>query len=295
MPDPPHAAADDTLRGLCAAIFAVPEQVEQVTHHPVGRPLVIAPHRHPWMLQFDLMVRCDGEVTTADGTAPIARCTLMTTYPGEQHGYRLVAGRDDAHVYHLKLAVRGQRPLADSKPFPRLLVDQPEPAALVRAFDELVRLRETQKITDPLVLAAVARVLALWPTHASLSAPGGQLLGEAILTGARPDERLPFAEVIELIDRRLDDPPSLAELADMSHVSTRHFARRFKRVVGCTPLSFINARRVAAAQRLLAERDRPIREVGRAMGFPSPPAFTRWFRQQAGKTPQQYRDDPTRM
>jgi AraC-like DNA-binding protein len=247
------------------------------------------------MLQFDLMVGCEGRATTAAGDAGLTRCTLMTTYPGERHGYRLEAGREDAHVYHLKLAVRSHRGLVDARPFLRLLTDQPEPAALRRAFDELVRLHEARQALEPLALAAVARVIVLWPTAASLTAPGGRLLSEAILTGTRAQERLPILEVLDLIDRRLDDPPPLAELAGLSHVSARHFARRFRQVMGCTPLSYINARRVAAARRLLAEHDRSVREVGRAMGFASPPAFTRWFRQQAGTTPQRYRDDPTRM
>ncbi|MEO0586834.1 MAG: AraC family transcriptional regulator [Planctomycetota bacterium] len=291
----PESTDGDAVRALCGSVFKAPDPIEQVTHHGVGRALTIAPHRHPWMVQFDLMIRCGGRATTADGASEISRCTVMTTWPGELHGYDLRGSSDDAHVYHLKLAVRRQRSLVDAKPFPRLVTDRPEPTALRRAFDDVVRLQDAHPATYPLFLASVARLLALWPTTSGSSVPGGQMVAEAILTGTQPDRRLPVAELVELIDRRLDNPPSLDELAGVSHVSTRHFARLFKSVMGCTPLSFINARRLNAARQLLADPDRSIREVSRTLGFTSPPGFTRWFRQQSGVTPQGYRDDPTRL
>lgn len=288
-------SSDTAVRALCGSLFDGRASVEQATHHPIDRSLKIAPHRHPWMLQFDLMVRCGGRATQAAAATDLRRCTMMTTYPGQTHGYELRPDRDDAHVFHLKLAVRRHRGLNAPGPFPAMLTDQPEPAALHRAFEEVTRLSETQPQDGTLFLAAVARVVALWPTSESVTSAGTQLVSEAILSGTRPDERLPMGEVLELIDRRLDDPPALSELAAMSHVSTRHFARRFKATMGCTPLAYVNGRRLRAAKRLLAEQDRAIRDVGRAMGFPSPPAFTRWFKQQVGQTPQAYRDDPTRM
>ncbi|MEM0915784.1 MAG: AraC family transcriptional regulator [Planctomycetota bacterium] len=287
--------SDIAVRALCGSLFDGRASVEQATHHPIDRSLNIKPHRHPWMLQFDLTVRCGGRATQADTTTQLRRCTMMTTYPGQTHGYELRPDRGDGHVFHLKLAVRRHGELHAPGPFPAMLTDQPEPAALRRAFEEVTRLGETQPPDSTLFLAAVARVVALWPTAESITAAGTQLVSEAILSGTRPDERLPLGEVIELIDRRLDDPPPLSELASMSHVSTRHFARRFKTAMGCTPLAYVNGRRIRAAKRLLAEPDRAIRDVGRALGFPSPPAFTRWFKQQTRQTPQAYRDDPTRM
>ncbi|MEM6755963.1 MAG: AraC family transcriptional regulator [Planctomycetota bacterium] len=289
------ADADAAVRSLCGSLFDGRASVEQVTHHPIDRSLDIAPHRHPWMLQVDLMVRCGGRATVDGVTTDLRRCTMMTTYPGQRHGYRLLPERGNGHVYHLKLAVRRHRGLPSPGPFPPILTDQPEPTALRRTFEELTRLHEAQPHKNTLFLASVARVVALWPTMESVTSAGTQLVSEAILSGTRPDERLPLGKVLELIDRRLDDPPPLSELAAMSHVSTRHFARRFKATMGCTPLAYVNGRRLRGAKRLLTEPDRAIRDVGRAMGFPSPPAFTRWFKQQVGQTPQAFRDDPTRM
>lgn len=286
---------DTALRWLCGSLYDGRATVEQITNHELHRPLVIDTHRHPWMLQFDLMVRCGGEAEVRDESTLIRRCSMMATAPGVPHGYTLRPDRGQGHVYHLKLAVRQWRGSPFPDLFPRLLTDQPEPSALQRAFDELVRLFDAKPEENALLLSAISRVIALWPTAESVTSAGTQLVSEAILTGSRPDERLPLGRIIELIDRRLDDPPALTELADISHVSTRHLARRFKAVMGCTPLAFINARRARAAKQLLADADRSVRDIGLALGFPSPPAFTRWFKQQAGQTPQAYRSDPTRM
>ncbi|MEM6391667.1 MAG: AraC family transcriptional regulator [Planctomycetota bacterium] len=286
---------ENALRSLCGSLFEGRTTVEQITHHPLQRSLSIDTHRHPWMLQFDLMVRCGGQAVIRDTRHPLRRCSMMATPPGTPHGYTLEPDRGNGHVYHLKLAVRERRNADFAGLFPSLLTDQPPPSALQRAFDELVRLHEAQADENTLLLSAVSRVLALWPTADSITSAGTQLTSEAILTGSRPDERLPLGQLIELIDNRLDDPPALTELANLSHVSTRHFARRFKAVMGCTPLAFINARRARAAKQLLADADRSVRDIGLALGFPSPPAFTRWFKQRAGQTPQAYRNDPTRM
>lgn len=289
------ATTESSLRWLCGALYTGDVTVEQITHHTLHRPMAIAPHRHPWMLQFDLILRCTGEAILDGQTVSLQRCTMMATPAGMMHGYRLIPRDREGHVYHLKLASRPKPPHEPDPTFPGLLTDQPEPPALQRAFDELVRLHEAQPTVTTLLLASITRVITLWPTGDSIATNGTQLISEAILTGSRHDERLPLGQIIEFIDQHLDQPPALGELAEMSHVSIRHFARRFKTIMGCTPLSFINARRLRAARQLLADDERTVGEVGLTLGFPSPPAFTRWFKQQTGTTPLAYRNDPTRL
>lgn len=295
MAQAPVSSGVDAVRELCASLFARPDQVEQLTHHALSRPFEIAPHRHPWMLQFDLILHCGGTATLRDAPASLSRCALMTTYPGTRHGYRLEPASPQAEVFHIKLAARGLGALARARPFPELVTDLPEPAALRRSFDEAVRLADAGDRALALRIVAICRVIALWPTRDTLAGPGAALLGEAIVSGARAEQRAGEAGVLELIESRLADPPSLGELAEASHLSPRHFARRFKSMMGCTPLAYINARRLTAAKAMLQDPETPVADVGRDLGFTSAPAFTRWFKHHAGVSPRAFRADPARM
>ena len=63
---------------------------------------------------------------------------------------------------------------------------------------------------------------------------------------------------VETLGQRLDNPPDLAELAEMACLSARHFTRRFRQDFGCTPHAYLQARRLDAARGLLRDADRRV-------------------------------------
>ena len=67
------------------------------------------------------------------------------------------------------------------------------------------------------------------------------------------------------------------------------FARRFKEVVGLTPLAYLARVRVDQAARLLRETDDPVGGVARAVGYGSEFAFSRAFSRAYGIAPGRYR------
>lgn len=94
---------------------------------------------------------------------------------------------------------------------------------------------------------------------------------------------------IELMVAQLDQDLSLKDLATASYLSTFHFARLFKKIMGTTPHAYLAALRIATAQRLLAETDLPITAVSARVGYSSPSHFSRGFRQATGLSPRSFR------
>ncbi|GGK59042.1 helix-turn-helix domain-containing protein [Streptomyces flaveus] len=94
-----------------------------------------------------------------------------------------------------------------------------------------------------------------------------------------------FAAVRELLDARLAEPLSLADLASAAGLSVSQFARRFKARTGCPPHRYLTGLRVEQAARLLRAGDMPIAQVAAMCGFSHQEHLTRVIRSHLGTTP----------
>jgi AraC family transcriptional regulator len=84
-------------------------------------------------------------------------------------------------------------------------------------------------------------------------------------------------------------PPTLAELARSAGVHRSHFARSFRRHIGCTVAEFVRRLRIAwAAEQLRGDRH-TLSELALEAGFGDQPHFTRSFKRIMGMTPGEYR------
>ena len=83
---------------------------------------------------------------------------------------------------------------------------------------------------------------------------------------------------------------SLAEIAASVFVSEFHFARLFKKLTGTSPHAYLASIRIQKAQKLLAETDLTLSEIGARVGYNSQSHFTKIFREATGLTPRNYRE-----
>ncbi len=196
-----------------------------------------------------------------------------------EHGYRLRPGGEEARVYHVRLRIDGVLP-----DWPRILTGTAENPALTAAMRVVARLGAVGQPPPPLMLARLAEAFALWPTHSDPRVTASDDTPEAEARG--------LEAAVELIEQRISEPPSLDELAGVAHFSSRHFARRFRAAFGCSPHTYITARRFDAAKQLLSQERLSFSQVAEQVGFASVAAFSRWFTQQAGMSPTVFRKDP---
>jgi AraC family transcriptional regulator len=96
--------------------------------------------------------------------------------------------------------------------------------------------------------------------------------------------------VLWAIERNLDRPLTLAELAEACGVSHFHLAHAFGRATGFSVMHYVRARRLTEAARALAAGNAPdILSLALDCGYGSHEAFSRAFRAQFGTTPEAVR------
>ena len=142
----------------------------------------------------------------------------------------------------------------------------------------LVRLDHGAEIAN-----AVARRMVV-PPHRD----GGQAQYVAEPMPARSESDL-FADTLAWLGENLDEEVSVADLARMSAMSPRTFARRFRSVTGTTPYRWVVRQRVLLAQRLLESTDDPVELVAQRAGFGSAAALRQHFQRELRCSPTSYR------
>ncbi|MFO1059924.1 MAG: GlxA family transcriptional regulator [Dongiaceae bacterium] len=100
-----------------------------------------------------------------------------------------------------------------------------------------------------------------------------------------PDVRAAMA----LLEQRVEEPPSVAELCREIGVSQRQLERLFRRDTGCTIVQFGKLVRLQYARVLLTSTRMSIREVSASCGFNSMSYFSLCFLRTFGKKPSKYR------
>ena len=99
------------------------------------------------------------------------------------------------------------------------------------------------------------------------------------------------ARVARVVAAIVADPLAehrLEDLAALAHFSPFHFHRVYTSVVGESVSATIRRVRLARAASLLAQGDESITQIGQAVGYESPQAFSRAFGQFAGQSPRAF-------
>jgi transcriptional regulator GlxA family with amidase domain len=150
-------------------------------------------------------------------------------------------------------------------------------AAGIDACLYLVRKEQGSKVAN-----AIARRMVV-PPHRD----GGQAqFVERPVAGPATDS---LADMLNWMERHLDRPVTIDDLADRASMSARTFARRFVAETGTTPQRWLTSQRILLAQELLEETDATIDAVAERSGFGNATALRHHFRIWRSTTPQAYR------
>lgn len=173
------------------------------------------------------------------------------------------------------------------------------PSLLRRVFDRPLRLRRD---------AVLADLVGRWQRH--LEAPSGfapfgwaSVLANAAFTsavmelaGSAQGNWLhalagfgPVAPALGSIDQNLAQPPANAELARLCGLSTDHFIRQFRRMIGMTPAQYGLERRLSLAAQWLTSTHLTLEEIADRTGFTDRFHFSRAFKARLGLPPATYR------
>jgi transcriptional regulator GlxA family with amidase domain len=98
-----------------------------------------------------------------------------------------------------------------------------------------------------------------------------------------------LAEVISWMERHLDRPVTVRQLAARAAMSPRTFARRFVAETGTTPQRWLTGQRILLAQELLEETDETVDLIAERAGFGNATTLRHHFRIWRDTTPHAYR------
>jgi AraC family transcriptional regulator len=93
----------------------------------------------------------------------------------------------------------------------------------------------------------------------------------------------------EMIEDRIDRPPTLDELAQASCLSKFHLLRLFAATFERSPTQYAEQCRLERARQLLLRTRQPVGRIAEKLGYESQSAFARMFRRRLGMTPSAYR------
>lgn len=113
-----------------------------------------------------------------------------------------------------------------------------------------------------------------------------RFLQSATLKDAQYDDRITTAT--KYIRTHISDHLTIEQLAQTSCLSIDHFIRLFRSSTGCTPLQYINTRRIERAQVLLLSSNASVKHIAFSLGYDDPSYFIRVFKRVTGMTPKQF-------
>jgi transcriptional regulator GlxA family with amidase domain len=78
---------------------------------------------------------------------------------------------------------------------------------------------------------------------------------------------------------------TVSKLAEVAHMSERHFTREFQRRTSMTPMTYVRKIRLEKASNAISQTDLPLREIAHDVGFRDEFEFSRVFRRVMGYAP----------
>lgn len=91
------------------------------------------------------------------------------------------------------------------------------------------------------------------------------------------------------VEKHFREMHSVSDYAELLNKAPKTLSNLFKKVGNKTPLQFIQSRLLLEAHRLLKYSDRSISEIGYELGFNDIQSFSRFFKNQEGISPNDYR------
>ena len=200
--------------------------------------------------------------------------------------------RDTAHVDGSRLAITGfsfDATLWGALDWVALLeapLVSPVPAGLPPLLERMIEESRARAAGYSLAVhgwGQLAFVELLRAQNREIDAPGG--LARAAALSRNPQLRA----VLRLVAARYDEPLGVAQMARAAHLSEKHFARKFRALLGLTPMAYLRRFRLNRARDLLASSGENAGSIAYRVGFRDEAHFGRAFKREFGVTPGAFR------
>ncbi len=118
-------------------------------------------------------------------------------------------------------------------------------------------------------------------------------LAEAQLLTSQPvtaDARIELIKAsIRYMKEHYAEKIYVSDLAQLANMNEQYYCRFFKRIIGKSPITYLNELRIIKSMRLLQETNESVTDISLECGFNNLGNFMKFFKEQTGSTPLQYR------
>ena len=97
----------------------------------------------------------------------------------------------------------------------------------------------------------------------------------------------------DLVEQHFKSFRKVSDYVDMMHISAKPLSRSLQAITGKTPKQYIDDRILLEAKRLLIYNSDSIKEITFALGFDEPTNFSKFFREQTGLNPSDFKKQHT--
>ena len=111
-----------------------------------------------------------------------------------------------------------------------------------------------------------------------------------IFSGQKEHSDEPIKKAQHYIENNFEKKLNIKEIADMVHMNSRSFLRRFKKATANTPIEYIQRVKIEAAKKKLESTAETILEIMYGIGYNDEKAFRNTFKKYSGISPKEYRN-----
>lgn len=101
------------------------------------------------------------------------------------------------------------------------------------------------------------------------------------------DERI--VNILRYIRENINQNIKIEDLSSICYLTKDHFIRLFKKEMHCTPLQYINQKKIEKAQLMMVIGKKTIKDIAFSLSFNELSYFYRLFKKITGKSPQLYK------
>ncbi|MDR1380491.1 MAG: AraC family transcriptional regulator [Tannerella sp.] len=138
---------------------------------------------------------------------------------------------------------------------------------------------QSAQFTFPSVVETRGILLQLFSRFLEKSSPKKEFADKRIIN------------VLRFIRENIHRNIPLNELSSFCFMTNDHLIRLFKREMDCTPVQYINQKKIEKAQLMLIIGEKPIKDIALSLSFDNLSYFYRLFKKTTGISPNQYKEE----
>lgn len=243
-------------------------------------------HEHEDFQELVIVRNGTAEHLIGEETQLIKTGDVFLVDAGIAHGYRNAHGLTicnimfrPAYFFEEKYdlgEIRGFRRFFSGEPFESMTLGRKELSSVERLIDRAIEEYSAEKPGRKTALTAYFLELAI-------------LLSRAAELPVQHKEILGVEEAAAFIEAHYSESVSIAQVAELSNYSQRHFIRLFSAAYGKTPQQYLIDTRIRHSCALLKRTNLSVTEIAIRCGFSDANYFSRIFRRVTGFSPNSYR------